>query len=57
MILQVGTALPVVALIAGLEARHGKPIVACNAALYWQALRAAGIDDPIKGYGTLLERH
>ena len=57
MILQVGTALPVVARIAGLEARHGKPIVACNAALYWQALRAAGIDDPIKGYGTLLERH
>ena len=57
VILQVGTALPVVAMIAELEARHSKPIVACNAAVYWQALRRIGIDDPIPGYGTLLEAH
>ncbi|MEO0369918.1 MAG: hypothetical protein AAF231_00535 [Pseudomonadota bacterium] len=56
-ILQVGTALPVVALIAELEAAHGKPIVACNAAVYWQALRSIGITDRIPGYGTLLEHH
>ncbi|MEO0771591.1 MAG: hypothetical protein AAFZ04_00280 [Pseudomonadota bacterium] len=56
-ILQVGTALPVVALIAKLEAEHGKPIVACNAAVYWQALRSIGIKDAIAGFGTLLERH
>ncbi|MEM7301814.1 MAG: hypothetical protein AAF468_12080 [Pseudomonadota bacterium] len=56
-ILQVGTALPVVALIDELENRHGKPIVACNAAVYWQALRAVGITDPISGFGALLERH
>ena len=56
-ILQVGTALPVMAMIAGLEAVHGKPIVACNAAVYWQALRAIGITDPISGFGTLLEKH
>ena len=56
-ILQVGTALPVVALIDELEARHGKPIVACNAAVYWQALRSVGISDPIAGYGALLRKH
>lgn len=56
-ILQVGTALPVVALIAELEARHEKPIVACNAAVYWQTLRAIGITDPVMGYGTLLAAH
>ncbi len=57
VILQVGTALPVVALIAELEDAHGKPIVACNAAVYWQALRTIGITDPVKGYGHLLEQH
>ena len=57
VILQVGTALPVVALIAELEKTHGKPIVACNAAVYWQTLRAIGIDDPVYGFGTLLEKH
>ena len=57
VILQVGTALPVVGLIAELETRHGKPVVACNAAVYWQALRSIGITDAIPGYGTLLETH
>lgn len=57
VILQVGTALPVVAMIGALEATHGKPIVACNAAVYWQALRAVGITDPITGFGRLLESH
>lgn len=56
-ILQVGTALPVVALLAELEQAHGKTIVACNAAVYWRTLRAVGITDPIPGFGHLLERH
>jgi maleate isomerase len=56
-ILQVGTALPVVAQIEALERETGKAIVACNAALYWQTLRAAGIDDPISGFGRLLAEH
>ena len=53
-ILQVGTALPVVAMIDDLESEIGKPIIACNAAVYWQALRAIGITDAIQGYGRLL---
>ena len=40
-----------------LEAETGKPIVACNAAVYWQALRAIGINDAIAGYGRLLADH
>ena len=53
-IAQVGTALPVVDLLDELERETGKTIVACNAALYWQALRASAINDPVPGYGRLL---
>lgn len=53
-ILQVGTALPVVALIEELEDELAKPIVACNAAVYWQTLRAIGLSDPVPGYGQLM---
>lgn len=53
-IARVGTALPVIGLIDELERESGKVIVACKAAVYWQALRVAGISDPIPGYGRLL---
>ena len=53
-VLQVGTALPVVALLDALEREIDKPIVACNAAVYWQTLRAAGIADRVAGFGRLL---
>lgn len=53
-IAQIGTALPVVGLIEELEQETGKTIVACNAAVYWQTLRALGINDSITGYGRLL---
>lgn len=56
-ILQVGTALPVVALVQELEAELCKPIVACNAAVYWQTLRAAGISDNIAGFGRLFREY
>ena len=54
---QVGTALPVVAIIEELEAELGKPIVACNAAVYWQTLRAIGITDKLQSYGRLFSEH
>jgi len=54
---QVGTALPVVDLLDELEATVGLPIVACNAAVYWQALRTIGIHDPVPGFGSLLGDH
>ncbi|MEO1198288.1 MAG: hypothetical protein AAFX39_03490 [Pseudomonadota bacterium] len=56
-ILQVGTALPVVAMLDDLESELGRPIVACNAALYWQTLRTAGITDQIAGFGRLLSEN
>ncbi len=53
-IAQIGTALPVVGLVEEMEKETGKSIVACNAAVYWQTLRKAGISDSIPGYGRLL---
>ncbi len=53
-IAQIGTALPLVGMIEELEQLCGKPVVACNAAVYWQTLRAAGITDPVEGFGQLL---
>ncbi|MEM7561659.1 MAG: hypothetical protein AAF353_01285 [Pseudomonadota bacterium] len=53
-IAQIGTALPVVDMIEELEQLTGRTIVACNAAVYWQTLRTAGIQDPITGFGRLL---
>ena len=51
---QIGTALPVVGIIDELERESGKPVIACNAAVYWQALRSAGVHDAVDGYGYLL---
>jgi maleate isomerase len=40
-----------------LERALGKPVITSTQATLWHALRLAGIDDRIAGYGTLLERH
>jgi arylmalonate decarboxylase len=42
------------AAIEALENEAEKPVVTSNLACAWAALRAAGIDDPIVGYGRLL---
>mgnify|MGYP001168763877 CR=1 FL=1 len=34
-----------------------RPVVAINTAIYWHALREAGITERISGFGALLERH
>lgn len=41
-------------IIEELEALSGKPVITSNQALAWDALRLAGIDDCISGYGRLL---
>ena len=53
-IAQIGTALPCVDLVEELEVETGKTIIACNTAVYWETLRAAGIHDRVDGYGYLL---
>lgn len=54
-IVQVGTNLSAVKLCAAAELWLGKPVIAINAAIYWQALRMNGITDRIPGFGRLLE--
>lgn len=48
------TDFPAMGLIARLEGELGKPVVTSNQATFWAALRAAGIDDRLEGYGRLL---
>lgn len=54
-IVQVGTNLSMLRLAAATEDQLGKPVIAVNAATYWHALRANGVDDKINGFGRLLE--
>jgi maleate isomerase len=54
-ILQVGTALPTVAIAAEAERWLGKPVLAINTLTYWDALRRSGIADRVWGYGRILE--
>jgi maleate isomerase len=54
-LLQVGTALPTVAVAADAERWLGKPVLAINAVTYWHALRQCGIEDRVYGYGRVLE--
>ncbi len=56
-VLQCGTNLPMARLAAVAERRVGKPVIAINTALYWHALRTAGISDRVDGFGQLLSNH
>ena len=38
-----------------LERRTGKPVVTSNQATIWSAFRKAGITEPIRGFGRLLD--
>jgi maleate isomerase len=44
----------VLPLVQELEETLRKPVVACNAASYWQALREIGVRDAVPGFGRLL---
>lgn len=48
------TALRALGLIERIEGRIGKPVVSSNHALYWHALRLAGVGDAIPGFGRLM---
>jgi maleate isomerase len=54
VLVEVGTGLPTLPLIEELEETLRKPVIACNAASYWQALRVIEVADPIRGFGRLL---
>lgn len=40
--------------IASLEQAIGKPVITSTQATLWHALKLAGVDDPVRGYGRLL---
>lgn len=52
-LVQVGTALVCAGFVESLEAAHGKPVIAVNAATYWHALREHGFADRVAGQGRL----
>lgn len=54
-LVQVGTNLSMVRLAAAAELYLGKPVIAINAATYWNALRQNGIADRKIGFGRLME--
>jgi len=56
-LIQVGTNLSGVAVAAREEVQRRKPVIAINTATYWHALRSAGINDQIAGFGQLLADH
>ena len=56
-VVQVGTNLCMLRLAATLEEELAKPVIAINAATYWHALRANGIEDRLDGFGQLLGMH
>ncbi|MGH8669792.1 MAG: maleate cis-trans isomerase family protein [Burkholderiales bacterium] len=49
------TDFPALEAIPRLEAELGKPVISSNLATFWAALRAAGLRQPIAGFGRLLE--
>lgn len=44
-------------IIAPMEKELGKPVISSNQATFWLALRRAGIQDRLAGFGRLLEEH
>lgn len=54
-ILQVGTNLAFAKIAPMAEFWLGKPVLAINTATYWHALRSNGIEDKVRGFGSLLE--
>lgn len=49
------TNFPTLPVIAALEADTGKPVVTSNQATVWDSLRRAGVREPIRGAGRLLQ--
>jgi maleate isomerase len=56
-IVQCGTNSATATFAVGAAMWLGKPVIACNVACYWYALRQLGINDRIKGFGDLLEKY
>jgi maleate isomerase len=49
-----GVGLPTLEVVGALESDLGKPVFSSATAMMWNALRIAGVRDPVPGYGRLL---
>jgi maleate cis-trans isomerase len=49
-----GTGMPTVPVLEALERDLKKPVISSASAMMWHALRAAGVKEPVTGYGRLL---
>lgn len=56
-LVHVGTSIAMARLVGDFEERFAKPVVSVNVACWWSTLRAAGITDRIKGFGSLLAEY
>ena len=54
-IVQVGTNLQFMRVAVASELLLGKPVLALNAVMLWDALRVQGVSDRLTGFGQLLE--
>jgi maleate isomerase len=52
-----GVGMPTLATLEKMERDLGKPVVSAAAAMMWNALRVAGVGDPIPGFGRLLAQN
>jgi maleate isomerase len=43
--------------VAALEQAIGKPVITSTQATLWHALRLAGVEDRVTGYGRLLSEY
>jgi maleate isomerase len=50
-----GVGMPTLATLERMERDLGKPAVSAAAAMMWNALRVAGVSEPIAGFGRLLK--
>lgn len=57
VLVHVGTNLPVSGWTDAIEERFGRPLIGVNVATYWLALRRAGIQDRLQGFGLLAREH
>ena len=48
-----GVGMPTIDILARLERDAGKPAISSASAMMWEALRTAGVEDRIEGYGKL----
>jgi len=51
-----GTGMPTIEVLDALERETGKPVISSNSAMMWHALRTAGVQARVPGYGRLLSQ-